>query len=196
MTSVALGYMPSEIQFPPMMLERDFRLGESKTVVPNLSDLYGRVLAAYVSGFIGLKTTRPVRYLSLRVRQPSPRTPADKITDELYDLHSECKDRNWDGYDADPVTEENINSAKGLAMAVIEAGLPMPEFGADPDGEVMLDWYGPNRPNRSVISMSIGPSGQIAWASALPDGSRVRGSTTFKGKLDDTIKQVIEKVTA
>ena len=126
----------------------------------------------------------------------SPSTRAAAILVGLYDLYLECNCRNWDGYDADPVTEENINIAKDLAMAVIEAGLPMPEFGADPDGEVMLDWYGPNRPNRSVISMSIGPSGQIAWASALPDGSRVRGSTTFKGKLDDTIKQAIQDIAA
>ena len=193
MTSHAVNHRLSEIQFPPMMLERDFRLGESKTGVPNLSDLYGRVLATYVSGFIGLKTTRPVKYLSLRVRQPSPRTQLNEILIGLGGLYSRCRDRDWDGYDADPITEEHIISALKLVKVVIDAGLPMPEFGAEPDGVVVLDWYGANR---SVISISVDLSGQLDWASVLPDGNRFSGTRTFEGRLDDDIKQAIEKIIA
>ena len=123
----------------------------------------------------------------------SPSTRAAAILIGLGGLYSRCRDRDWDGYDADPVTEEHIISALKLVKVVIDAGLPMPEFGAEPDGVVVLDWYGANR---SVISISVDLSGQLDWASVLPDGSRVRGSTTFKGKLDDTIKQAIQDIAA
>ena len=124
---------------------------------------------------------------------PSSKSKSDEIVTELAALYKECSVEGWDGYGAAPVNEEAVNQALLLSLTVIAGGLPVPEFTADPDGEVSLNWYGANS---SVISVSIGPTGHSAWAAELPDSSEAHGAFIFKGDLDDVVKKIITKVSS
>lgn len=45
-------------------------------------------------------------------------------------------------------------------------GFAVPEIGIDPDGEIALDWI---RRDRTMVSLSIGPTGDPSYAASLRD---------------------------
>jgi hypothetical protein len=47
-------------------------------------------------------------------------------------------------------------------------GFAVPEVAMDPDGEIALDWI---RSDRTMVSLSIGPTGDVSYAAHLRDGT-------------------------
>lgn len=47
-------------------------------------------------------------------------------------------------------------------------GIPAPEVGLDPDGEVALDWI---RSNRTLVSVSAGVTDDLSFAARFEDGT-------------------------
>ena len=92
---------------------------------------------------------------------------------KLNILHLECKVENWDGYGARPIADKTIENALELAISLCGKGLPIPEFTPEPDGEIALEWYGDDN---SVVSVSVAPSGQIAYAAVQSDGCGASGT--------------------
>ncbi|MEN9225912.1 MAG: hypothetical protein Q6M54_10625 [Thermostichus sp. DRC_bins_24] len=109
--------------------------------------------------------------------------------DELVTTWEECKDPNWDGYNALPVREETLN----YAFAVIQAlplGFPLPSVGAEPDGHLTLEWY--HTPHWT-ISVSVSPEGVLYYA-ALLGNSDPRGSEPFLGEIPKRLLSLIQEV--
>ena len=79
---------------------------------------------------------------------------------ELWTLAAEHAEAGWDGDDAQPISRDAWNLAVSLTRA-LPSDVPMPEFAAEPDGSISLDW-GQSR-NR-LISISIGTSDRLAYA--------------------------------
>jgi hypothetical protein len=80
--------------------------------------------------------------------------------DELNALAIECRDANWDGHDALPVTPRHVQGARQV-IDRIPADLPSPTVGADPDGQITLEWYA--NPQR-LVSVSVDPKGWLHFA--------------------------------
>lgn len=80
--------------------------------------------------------------------------------EELWDVWDKCREANWDGYQALPVEQETYAAAYALIES-LPLGFPRPSIGAEPDGQVTLEWY--NSPQRS-LSVSVDPDGLLHYA--------------------------------
>src|SRR5262245_7625563 len=60
--------------------------------------------------------------------------------DELWEVWNECQQANWDGYDALPVEHDTYRAAY-LLIESLPLGFPRPTIGAEPDGQLTLEWH-------------------------------------------------------
>ena len=107
----------------------------------------------------------------------------------LQELFLETRERNWDGYNARPLTIEAYANALAF-LAVLPSGIPYPQFSPEPDGEVAFEWQsGP----RLVFSVSIGPTPRLAYA-GLFGTATLHGAEEFTGALPDAIAVGLRRV--
>jgi hypothetical protein len=109
--------------------------------------------------------------------------------EELWERWQECKEPNWDGYAALPVEQETYNKAWRLLEA-LPLGFPLPSAGAEPDGNLTLEWY---RHPRWTVSVSISPDGTLHYA-ALLGTEDPRGSCPFFDDIPESLLFLIRRV--
>ncbi len=83
--------------------------------------------------------------------------------DELLDVWNECKEANWDGYDANPMSRQTRDQACRL-LEMLSSTLPSPSFGAEPDGALTMEWY---RKPGWVLSVSVDGTDALHYAALL-----------------------------
>lgn len=69
-------------------------------------------------------------------------------------------------------------------------GLPAPEVGLDPDGEVSLDWI---RSNRTLVSVSAGVTDDLSFAAKFEDGTShgvIRHASAFPLPVVDMLRRL------
>ncbi len=79
---------------------------------------------------------------------------------QLAELYLECSTADWDGYDASPIPL----AARDCAVAIIRTlpnQIPIPEFSAEPDGFISLDWI---VSRNNVFSLSVGSTDRLSYA--------------------------------
>jgi hypothetical protein len=108
---------------------------------------------------------------------------------KLFQLYQECKEPNWDGYDALPVSETTYFFAEQF-MRSLPLGTSLPSFGAEPDGDLTIEWY--HSPRRT-LSISISPGGQLHY-SALIGTSKTYGTEEFFGEVPCIIVELINRI--
>lgn len=79
---------------------------------------------------------------------------------QLRELAEECSLANWDGYDAFPINALAVDNASRFLRA-LPGSITMPEFAADPDGEISLDWI---KSRFQRFSLSVGGENRLAYA--------------------------------
>lgn len=110
---------------------------------------------------------------------------------ELGEIYEECLEPNWDGYNALPVTEDAYQAAYRFLEA-LPLSIPLPSFGAEPDGHITMEWYcSPRR----TLSVSVSPDGDLHYAALLGDGSAY-GTEPFFGEAPKAIVDLIQRVMA
>lgn len=87
-----------------------------------------------------------------------------------------CAKPGWDGHGAEPVTLDACRCAYRFVEG-LPPGIPMPSVGAEPDGHLTLEWY--RSPSR-VLSVSVGPAGELNYAALLGEKSRRTGSEVLQ----------------
>lgn len=80
--------------------------------------------------------------------------------EELWDVWDECRIANWDGYQALPVEQETYQAAYALIES-LPLGFPRPSTGAEPDGQLTLEWH---KSPRRTLSVSVDPDGFLHYA--------------------------------
>ncbi len=80
--------------------------------------------------------------------------------DELCDVYLECKNPNWDGYNAIPVSIEICKAALKFTQA-LPIDIPAPEVSAEADGEISFEWY---QGTKKIFSVSIGANNRLSFA--------------------------------
>jgi hypothetical protein len=111
------------------------------------------------------------------------------LFDELGSVWEECRRPNWDGYDALPVSQDTLRNAYALIES-LPLGSPFPSIGAEPDGELTLEWH---RSSRRTLSVSVTPHGELHFA-ALQGPNRIYGTEAFFGEIPDRIVDLIRQV--
>lgn len=109
--------------------------------------------------------------------------------DELWDVWQNCSQPGWDGHEAFAVKQETFSAAYQL-IEFLPLGFPRPSFGAEPDGQITLEWY--KLPTR-IVSVSVDPDGYLHYA-GLFGGSKRYGTLEFFGIVPDEIVQLVREL--
>lgn len=78
----------------------------------------------------------------------------------LKEMAEECSKDDWDGSGAIGVNPIALWNAEDFVRA-LPNNLPLPEFSAEPDGSISLDWI---TSRHRIFSLSIGAGSRIAYA--------------------------------
>jgi hypothetical protein len=111
------------------------------------------------------------------------------VLNELTEVAEECSSSNWDGYGAAPVSRASLGQAYRFLDAM-PISTPIPSIGAEPDGDVTLEWH---RSLRRTLSVSIAADGELHYA-ALLGASKVYGTEPFFGEVPQAILSLIRRV--
>jgi len=109
--------------------------------------------------------------------------------DELGEVFQECSEAGWDGYNARPVDQEKMLCAFRIIDS-LPPGFPMPSIGADPDGQIALDWRtGPHR----ILSVSVDPEGVLHYA-GIYGRNKHHGTIEYYFSAPDKLLQLVAEL--
>lgn len=128
----------------------------------------------------GQQTLRDSPGLSRRGKQ---------VFDELYLVAEDCGMPNWDGYGAEPVSHDSYRVAYRFLEA-LPIGFPMPTIGAEPDGQLTLEWH---RSPHHTLSVSASPLSELHY-SALVGPNRHYGTEVFFSEAPEAILGLICRI--
>ena len=109
----------------------------------------------------------------------------------LYELAEECAEADWDGYDAEAVSQSAVEHSAHFIRRLPE-DLLLPEISVEPDGEIALDW---SPTPTQTFSVSIGTADRMAcaWVNGTEHGHAVAYSNN--GEIPSRILQEIQRIT-
>jgi len=108
---------------------------------------------------------------------------------ELAEVRRECRDPDWDGYDAEPVSRQSCVLALDLLRA-LPAELPSPSVGAMPGGLISLEWHQAARQTLTVVCEA---DGNLIYA-GLFGPSTTSGIQGYNGTIPGVILAAIRRV--
>ena len=114
-----------------------------------------------------------------------------KVLPELIEVKNQTAEAGWDGYSANPIGTETFARAYTL-LEVLPNHIPPPTVGAEPDGDITLEWY--HSPHRT-LSVSISTEGDLHYA-ALIGPNKAYGTEVFYGEAPIGILDLIRRVYA
>ncbi|HJT32425.1 MAG TPA: hypothetical protein VJ783_10315 [Pirellulales bacterium] len=109
--------------------------------------------------------------------------------DEVITLWQACRHSDWDGFGAEPVSEHVLRNAY-LLLESLPWELPVPSIGAEPDGQVTLEWH---RTAWRTLSVSVTPDGELHYA-ALIGPNKNYGTEVFFGEAAAAIIELVRRV--
>lgn len=142
---------------------------------------YGQT-AAYVHA----QSLETYRHFHTPVSRSQPRLVAMEALAGVFD---QCRRPDWDGHGAAAIDQTTYIQAYRLLENLPET-LVMPTVGAEPDGQITLEWH---RSPQRTLSVSVSPDGDLHYA-ALHGSSRTHGTEPFLGELPDLLWQLIQRI--
>lgn len=110
---------------------------------------------------------------------------------EVREIWADCSQEYWDGYRANPVTEESFNSAARFVNALPE-DIVLPEPCPEGDGQIGFEWY---QAKIQTLAVSV-HSNDLIYAGIFLDGS-LHGIVPFDGKeIPETLLKQIRRFTS
>jgi hypothetical protein len=109
----------------------------------------------------------------------------------LRQIAEDCGRADWDGARALPVSDATCE----LAAQVLDAlplAVPLPTLGAEPDGQVTLDWH---RGTRQTVSVSVSEDGELHYAALLGRG-KAWGTEPFEAEFPVVIAELVRRLYA
>ncbi len=109
--------------------------------------------------------------------------------DELWDVWQECSRPGWDGYNAKAVERDTLTAAYQLIES-LPLGFPRPSLGAEPDGQITLEWH---KSASRTLSISVDPEGYLHYA-GLFGGSKRYGTLEYFGTAPVELIQLVREL--
>jgi hypothetical protein len=109
--------------------------------------------------------------------------------EELAEVWEECRTPGWDGYNAVAVDQDTLRAAYTLVDS-LPFRFPRPSIGADPDGQLTLEWR--KSPTR-VLSVSVDPDGLLHFA-GLFGADKQYGTVAFYSSVPDSLLQLVRSL--
>jgi hypothetical protein len=109
--------------------------------------------------------------------------------DELGEVWEECRNPDWDGYGALPVEQTTLTAAYCI-LDTLPFGFRLPSIGAEPDGQLTLEWRtGPHR----VLSVSVDPDGYLHYAGLFGPNKRY-GTLALFSTVPSELLQLVQEL--
>lgn len=113
----------------------------------------------------------------------------DLLAFKIEEIFSECRDLNWDGNNADPISNSVVNLAKKI-VSLIPSYLPAADLSPEADGEIALEW----QKNDRLFSVSIGENNQLSFAGIFGQEGKIHGNERYNNELPSAILDGIKRV--
>lgn len=94
----------------------------------------------------------------------------------LNEVFNEAKERDWDGDNAEPVSDSTYYNATRL-LSVIPVNLPAPEISADNDGFIEFEWYKEGK----TFSLYVTDTNLVLYAGFYGKEDRLSGRFNYEG---------------
>ena len=114
----------------PMQIPTDGFSDEARLVARTTSEQRARLIEPHWVGFASMR-------------------------EDLGAVWDECRLPNWDGFGALPVSHDTLRSAYCF-LESLPLDFPPPSIGAEPDGQLTLEWH---RSARRTLSISVSDGG-------------------------------------
>lgn len=111
-----------------------------------------------------------------------------KVIEEIKRIEEEFSEEGWDGYGAYPVSKESVNHAISFINSLPES-LEDPSIGADPNGDITIEWY---KDVHRVFSVSVTKDGELIYAAHIC-GRVINKEDKNSGNLVSAIKLLFEE---
>lgn len=108
----------------------------------------------------------------------------------IYDVYERCKEKNWNGEGADPISVTTAMRAGHLVLA-LPSHFPVPEIFADPTGAIAFEWY--RRPKHRFV-LSVYGNGSIEFAGLLGVGNEVYGAARMGDGLPEIVRDHLRQL--
>jgi hypothetical protein len=113
----------------------------------------------------------------------------EPVREELGAVWEECRHPGWDGFGAVAVSQDALRTTYQL-LESLPLGFPRPSIGAEPDGQLTLEWH---RSPGQTLSVSVDPDGYLHYAGLFGPNRRF-GTEVFMGELPEVIQRCIQEV--
>ncbi len=124
-----------------------------------------------------------------RLRTTNALGSDDFLNGALADIFDQCSLPNWDGYGALAVGPEALGAAQRVVRS-LPPGMAAPSVGAEPDGQITLEWH---HSRRRTLSISVNPERELHFA-ALLGPSSICGKEFFYGSFPSFLNELVHKV--
>ena len=126
----------------------------------------------------------------LRVTSQGPNDEKSQVLDELLEIYKEHSVENWDGYDAEPVSQKAYLEAERF-INLLPPSLDAPEIIPEPSGEIAFEWY---RGKRFIFVASLSGDSTISFAGLYGRTSKIHGSEYFGNRIPETVIGYIHRL--
>ena len=109
---------------------------------------------------------------------------SNKISNLINEIELDHKEKDWDGYGANPVNIKSLNYA-GEFLRRLEMAVPLPSGGCEPSGRVGIEWV----TDKMRLSVAFNDDGSITYAGVNKEGKIFSGKNPLE--LDNRIKQFV-----
>lgn len=108
----------------------------------------------------------------------------NEIQQELDELFKECSEKDWDGYEANPITKDAYFEAKRFIKSLLSIpSFPFPEIVPEPTGEIGFEWY---KGKQQVFIVSVSGKNELVYA-GLFGPNKVHGTEYFGDSLPSIV---------
>ena len=126
----------------------------------------------------------------LRVTSKGPNDDRSQVLDELLEMYKEHSVENWDGCDAEPVSQKAYLEAERF-INLLPPSLDAPEIIPEPSGEIAFEWY---RGKRFIFVASLSGDSTISFAGLYGRTSKIHGSEYFGNRIPDAVIGYIHRL--
>lgn len=169
--------VPAELPMELLNLARDF---VQRSGLTNFNDLLAEALRDYLTHH--------------GAEAPNLGTQADrqKVFQSLAELSESCAKPCWDGRDSAPVCVDTFRYAYRFVES-LPPGFPMPVVGAEPNGELTMEWQ--HSPER-LLSLGVNSEGRLLYVALLGSIGHRSGIDYFQGSAPVDMLRLIREVLA
>jgi hypothetical protein len=136
--------------------------------------------------YVRVQSLETFRHFHTPVSRSQPRAAA---MEALVGVYEQCRRPDWDGHGAASVEQTTYVQAYRLLESLPDMHT-MPTIGAEPDGQITLEWH---HSAYRTLSVSVSPEGDLHYA-ALLGASRAYGTEPFLGQVPEALLRLVYNV--